>query len=434
MSQNHTLTQAGATPTILDTKGKGKEKDKEADPSAHTSESDVPADNEEDIWGEYPLEAFPSPPADGFWHVRQANDDAATPAASNKFNPPLDPPLMALTYPPLPPLANDPKWYSTMLSEVHRNRAHLNSQLELAQAEAAAALTEVTLAQIELSAELDQMQNFVNRIASVAGKNVVRKLVNSVKWAMEHGEDDESEEERQDADDEDSSGDDDAGEEHQADAKNENSSASGDEREDEQGSDDENSCNGSEAESRFQNGSRKRPIEEDEGESTKNSPRTDQPNADNESCGRGDDARSRGSSQSPSPILENSSRKRPREEDDDDETSSPNSSPRKKFKGKHVADPNSFSPQHYAAAASDDDDAPAPQHVWCPEDDEIDPEPNSDEEYEVEDSLLLVESEPVTPPLLAGPYIPRSLLDVSRDPRRLRQNSRGEAELYIPGR
>jgi hypothetical protein len=141
----------------------------------------------------------------------------------------------------------------------------------------------------------------------------------------------------------------------------------------------------------------------------------------------------RGSSQSPSPISEDSNRKRPREEDEDEEASSPNTSPRKKFKGDNFAESSPLSTRHYASAGSDDDDAPSSQHVWCPEDDEVDPEPNSEEEYEVEDSLLLVESEPVTPPL-AGPSVPRSLVEVSRDPYRLRQNSRGEPELYIPGR
>ena len=140
-------------------------------------------------------------------------------------------------------------------------------------------------------------------------------------------------------------------------------------------------------------------------------------------------------SQSPSSVPEDSNRKRPREEDEDEdeEASSPNTSPRKKFKGNNFVESSPLSTRHYASAGSDDDDEPPSQHVWCPEDDAVDPEPNSEEEYEVEDSLLLEESELVSPPL-AGPSVPRSLLEMSRDPYRLRQNSRGEPELYIPGR
>jgi len=134
----------------------------------------------------------------------------------------------------------------------------------------------------------------------------------------------------------------------------------------------------------------------------------------------------RRSSQSPSSIPDNTSRKRLREEDEDEE-GSPNNSPRKKFRTEFVFESNFTSAQH---AGSDDDDEPVLQHVWSPEDDEVDPEPNSEEEYEVEDSLL-VGSEPISLPL-PGPSMPRSLLEVSRDPHRLRQNSRGEPELYIP--
>lgn len=421
-------TQVCATPSTPDTKGKGK--DKEVDASSHTS--DVHTDAEEDPWGQFPLEVFPSPPADGFCHERQANP---TPPIdpSVKFNPPLDPPLMALTFPPPPHLAKDPKWYANMFSEVHRHRDHLNSQLDRAQSEAVAALAEVTLAQIELSAEFDQMQNFINRVASVAGHKFARKLLSSVQ--CEDAADDESEEERQDADDEDSSGDDhDAGEEHQSDAKNNNPTPSGDEG-DEKGLDDENLGGGADAEARGtpEPGSLEPIQEEEEDARTDFSPQKDQQNADDVTSRGYDDVRSWGSPQPSSPAPRDSSRKRLREEDDE-ATSSANSSPRKKFKGKQSSPESSpVWPRRYTHPDSDDENAPATQHVWSPEDDEVDPEPNSDEEYEVEDSLFLEESQPVTPPL-AGPSMPRSLLEISRDPRRLRQNSRGEPELYIPGR
>jgi hypothetical protein len=151
---------------------------------------------------------------------------------------------MTLTY---PPVANDPKWYANMFSEVHRHRDHLNKQLQLAQSEAVAALAEVTLAQIELSAEMGQMQTFLDHMAFIAGKNFVHKLLKSVQWVMENGEESEEEQQDADADDEDSNGDD---EERQDDAKNDNPSSSGDESEgDEQSSDDDEDSCGADAES-----------------------------------------------------------------------------------------------------------------------------------------------------------------------------------------
>jgi hypothetical protein len=206
---NHLLKSLNKS-TPMDTKGKevlhhtGNSIciNKEVDISrSHTS--DVHTDAEEDTWEQFPLEAFPSPPADGFCHERQANPIPPI-DPSIRFNPPLDPPLMALTFPPPPHLANDTKWYANMFSEVHRHRDHLNNQLEQAQSEAVAALAEVTLAQIELSAELEQIQKFIKCVASVAGQKFVQKLLSSVH--CEDAADDESEEEQQDADGEDSSG------------------------------------------------------------------------------------------------------------------------------------------------------------------------------------------------------------------------------------
>lgn len=203
-------TQLPATAATSDPKGKGKEK--EVDPSAHEDKSDS-GESAGDTWAEFPFERFPSPPGD-------KSSDARVPNAT----PSLDPPLMDFTYPPPPHLANDPTWYAQMVADVHRNRAHVNTELKLARIEAAEALADVTLAEIELKAEMDRMQNFLNRVASVAGKNFVRKMIRKVQRSMKtgvHNLDDECGEELQDADYEDSSASDES-EVHHQDAEEEN--------------------------------------------------------------------------------------------------------------------------------------------------------------------------------------------------------------------
>lgn len=178
---------------------------------------------------------------------RQKGESDARPATMPNSNAgaTLDPPLMSFTY---PPQTDDPTWFAQMVADVHRQRAHLIEQLELAHSEAVDALVEVTLARMELTAEMDKMQKFLNHVASVAGKNFVRKLIRSVERAMKNGDDnsdEESEEDRQDAGDENSSGggDDNEGEEDQQD---DGDSSGGDDegKEDLQHAEDENSSGG----------------------------------------------------------------------------------------------------------------------------------------------------------------------------------------------
>jgi cobalamin biosynthesis protein CobT len=136
-----------------------------------------------------------------------------------------------------------------MFSEVFCHRNHLNKQVELAQSEAIAASAEVTLVEIELSAEMNQMQRFLDYVALVTGRKIVRRLLGSVQWVIENGEDATDESEEQDADDEDSN-DEGGSEERQADAKNDNPNGSGNESEgDEQSSDDDEDPCGADAES-----------------------------------------------------------------------------------------------------------------------------------------------------------------------------------------
>jgi hypothetical protein len=113
------------------------------------------------------------------------------------------------------------------------------------------------------------------------------------------------------------------------------------------------------------------------------------------------------------------SRKRPLEVEEE-ETNSPEDSPRKKFKE------TSQSP------LKDIKLCPVPMRCFYPpeekQDNAIDQDHDSDEEYEVEKSLTL-EDEPELP----RPYLPQ-LNRLERDPYRVRQNSQGEPELYVPGR
>jgi hypothetical protein len=115
------------------------------------------------------------------------------------------------------------------------------------------------------------------------------------------------------------------------------------------------------------------------------------------------------------------SRKRPLEVEEEEETNNPEDSPRKKFKETPQSPP------------IDNKYFPFPMRCFYPpekkQDNAIDQDNDSEEEYEVEKSLTL-EDEPVLP---AWPYLPQ-LNRLERDPYRVRQNSQGEPELYVPGR
>jgi hypothetical protein len=115
------------------------------------------------------------------------------------------------------------------------------------------------------------------------------------------------------------------------------------------------------------------------------------------------------------------SRKRPLEVEEEEETKNPEDSPRKKFKETPQSPPK------------ENNVFPFPMRCFYPpekkQDNAIDQDNDSEEEYEVEKSLTL-EDEPV---LRQWPYLPQ-LNRLERDPFRVRQNSHGEPELYVPGR
>ncbi|KAG1745621.1 hypothetical protein EDB19DRAFT_1906137 [Suillus lakei] len=377
-----------------------------------------------------PLERFPSPPGVGCSHVPQTKGESdATPmptphVATPDLYTPLDPPLMTFTYPPLPPLSNDPTWYAQMVADVHRHRAHVITELDLAQTEAIAALADVTLAEVELAAEMDRMQKFLDRIASVAGKTFVRKMIMSVHGSMGDRimvSDDESEQDLGDADDENSSGDEEEHELHQQDAEYESSSPNaGESEEDQQDAEDEEYSRSGDHDSRVfvregspANGSPSSPVW----------PLGHADYREDEYSSGADDAKSREWSES-SPANGRQKRQLEDEEEEEDSSDDP---PRKKFKGEIVAEPTPASTQHSEGGGREIEVAvPTSQCVWAPED-EIDSELDSDEEYEVESLTLEVE------PVLPDPSV-RHLRDIGRDPFRVRQNSWGEPQLYIPNR
>ncbi|KAG1764897.1 hypothetical protein EV702DRAFT_1153258 [Suillus placidus] len=103
----------------------------------------------------------------------------------------------------------------------------------------------------------------------------------------------------------------------------------------------------------------------------------------------------------------------------DEEANSPEASPRKKIK------------ETPPSPLEDVKLFPLPTRCFYPaenkQDNAMDQDNDSDEEYEVEKlTLELV-------PVLATPYLPQ-LNRLERGPYRVRQNSRGEPELYVPGR
>lgn len=138
---------------------------------------------------EWPFEHFPPPPLDGYWIPKSA------PPPPSRFPPPLpnvpsnstlDPPIMALTYPPPPPLTvKDPTWLDQMLADVMRQRSHLEMCLSEAQADVANAYVEAGLADAELEEERTNMQAFLNMVAKVAGGGFVRRMLEDVEHSVE---------------------------------------------------------------------------------------------------------------------------------------------------------------------------------------------------------------------------------------------------------
>ncbi|KAG6372595.1 hypothetical protein JVT61DRAFT_7709 [Boletus reticuloceps] len=138
---------------------------------------------------EWPLEHFPQPPLDGYWIPKFAPPPPSKfpsplPNVPSKFT--LDPPIMALTYPPpLPLTVEDSTWLDTMLADVMRQRAHLETCLSEAQADVANAYVEAGLADAELEEERAKMQTFLNLVASVAGTGFVRRMLEDVEHSVE---------------------------------------------------------------------------------------------------------------------------------------------------------------------------------------------------------------------------------------------------------
>ncbi|KAG2353026.1 hypothetical protein BDR07DRAFT_1383631 [Suillus spraguei] len=197
--------QTTATASTSDPKGRGKQK--EVNPSAREDMSG-PEESMGDTESKYPFEQFPLPPED---KSRNAHVPNTIPS--------LDPPLMDFRYPPPPPLVNDRTRYTQMVADVHRNHTHVNTQLDRPQTDADEALVDVTLAEIELKAERDNMQELLNRMGSVTGKNVVRKMIRrverSLKTAHEKPDNNYEEDRRDSSDYEDSSSSDEDEVDHQ---------------------------------------------------------------------------------------------------------------------------------------------------------------------------------------------------------------------------
>ncbi|KAG1779121.1 hypothetical protein EV702DRAFT_1090374 [Suillus placidus] len=337
-----------------------------------------------------------------------------------------------------------------MVADVHRNRAHVNAELELARTEAAEALADATLAELELKAERDQMQDFLNRLGSVAGKNFVLKIIRKVERSLKTGDEsleDESEEELQYPDHEDSNGSDEGEVDHQdveeyfgggsgeseegsQDAEDEEYSRSGDDsyRERSEFPSASRPCSPycpqqclhgsvSDGETNFWESSKPPPADESPNSSLQGISLPYQPISPDWRCGDvtddpyssdEDDTSRKWTDSSPAAYK---SRKRRLEVEE--ETNDPEDSPRKKFK------------ETPPSPLKDVKLFPLPTRCFYPpenkQDNAIDPDHDSDEEYEVENSLTLEHA-----PVLATPYLPRlNLFERSPFRIRVRQNSQG---------
>ncbi|KIJ67211.1 hypothetical protein HYDPIDRAFT_165906 [Hydnomerulius pinastri MD-312] len=225
-------------------KGKGKEKElSQPLRVAPSTDSSAPAPAEEDVDKLWPLEHFPPAPADGHWLPKFG------PIPPSKFLPrltdeppsqtlPLDPPLMALTYPPPPPLSeDDPTWLGQMTGDVSRQHSWVEVMFAKLQAEVADATIDSDCADIEIASEMELMQGFLTTVASVAGNGFVRRLLEDIDFSVklrtgevvpgeEKGE--ATEDVREGDDDENAPSDD----EHHADDEDSSSDEDGDDNED----------------------------------------------------------------------------------------------------------------------------------------------------------------------------------------------------------
>ncbi|KAI6152930.1 hypothetical protein EDD17DRAFT_1513071 [Pisolithus thermaeus] len=161
-------------------------------PEPHQKQHEPPIREKDLGANQWPLEYFPPPPDDGHWVPKTGGKPVnKIPAKPTGLPPPpsptLQPPVMQLTYPPPPPFTeDDPTWFPEMVSDVQRQRNHLQSQLALAHAEASSALVEATLVQAELQREIGLMQTFLNHVAYIAGNGFVRRLLSDVDSLIAH--------------------------------------------------------------------------------------------------------------------------------------------------------------------------------------------------------------------------------------------------------
>ncbi|KIK81477.1 hypothetical protein PAXRUDRAFT_156045 [Paxillus rubicundulus Ve08.2h10] len=204
-ASNSNVDGTSIDPTGVITKGKGKEKQlpilllgPSGSDSTHLDASTAnpdpnppegPIDPSTIDPAQWPFEPFPLPPPDGYWLPKFGPPPPSKFPSSLRTPPsatlPLFPPLMALTYPPPPPLSEtDPMWLSKMVSDVERQRSHLELGVTALEADVANAHAESGLADGELEEEMDKMQAFLNMVASVAGNGFVRRMLEDVDAAV----------------------------------------------------------------------------------------------------------------------------------------------------------------------------------------------------------------------------------------------------------
>lgn len=138
---------------------------------------------------EWPFEHFPPPPPDGNWIP------ISGPPPPPKFPLPLpdvpsvltlNPPIMALTFPPPSPLVqDDPTWLNQMVADLTRQRAHLDMCFTEGHTDVSNAYVEAGLADAELEDERALVRFFLNAVAGVTGDGFVRRMLVDVQDSVE---------------------------------------------------------------------------------------------------------------------------------------------------------------------------------------------------------------------------------------------------------
>lgn len=128
----------------------------------------------------FPIEHFPSPPSD--------DDEEADGGANDADAENVLPPICDFVYPPNAPLdESDPKWMSLMMEDLERQTAFLEKELDDATDDVRDGIYDAALAKAELDDEMNKWQALLDTIAKVAGKDMVKYVVDEAERMADKG-------------------------------------------------------------------------------------------------------------------------------------------------------------------------------------------------------------------------------------------------------